>query len=100
MSGPRTVDPEHEVTRQEINRRLTDALAPVELSVEDHSWKHVGHAGAASGGGHFHVTIVTEAFAGKPLLERHRAINEALADLFGPKIHALKLSTRAPGEGR
>jgi stress-induced morphogen len=47
---------------------------------------------------HWKATIVSTAFAGKSLLERHRMINAALAaELKGP-IHALTLEVRTPDE--
>ena len=38
---------------EQIQTRLTDALEPIELEIIDESHKHVGHAGAKSGKGHF-----------------------------------------------
>ena len=46
-----------------IRERLTRELQPTALEIIDESAKHAGHAGAASGGGHFIVTIVSPAFA-------------------------------------
>lgn len=82
----------------EIERILTERLSPCALEIRDDSAKHVGHPGATSGGGHFHVRIVSEAFRGRTLLERHRMVNDALREMFGPQIHALGLTTLAPGE--
>jgi len=81
-----------------IERRLRRRFRPQRLELRDDSAKHAGHRGATSGGGHFHVSIVSEAFEGKTRLEQHRMVNEALEDLFGPVIHALALKTRAPSE--
>jgi BolA protein len=75
---------------QEILRRR---FAPLYLEVRDASPRHAGHPGAASGGGHYEVVIVSAAFEGKTLLEQHRMVNEALGDLFGREIHALALRT-------
>ena len=85
-------------TIAEIEARLRERLAPSHLEVTDDSAKHIGHAGAASGGGHYSCVIVAEAFRGRPTLERHRAVYEALADLMKRDIHALALRTYAPGE--
>jgi BolA protein len=46
-----------------IRERLA-VLAPLELDVEDESHRHVGHAGARDGRGHFRVRIVSAAFDG------------------------------------
>ena len=45
----------------EIRRRLTAALAPAALDIEDESHRHAGHAGARDGRGHFRVRIVSAA---------------------------------------
>ena len=81
-----------------IERILRERFQPLHFELRDDSHKHVGHAGATSGGGHFHVVIVTQAFEGKTRLEQHRLVNEAVGDLFGHEIHALGLTTRAPSE--
>jgi BolA protein len=41
---------------------------------------------------------VSPAFAGKSRVERHRMINEAVAEAFQRGLHALAISARAPGE--
>jgi BolA protein len=74
-----------------IEARLTAALAPLHLTVEDDGARHAGHAGAASGG-HFNVTIVTPAFAGKTRVARHRLVYDALADEMRNGIHALAIA--------
>lgn len=85
-------------TAGRIERILRERLDPIYFELRDESHKHAGHAGAASGGGHYRVKIVAAAFEGQPLLERHRSINEALRELFGRQIHALALRTLAPSE--
>lgn len=81
-----------------IRRRLTAALAPQRLDITDESLKHAGHAGARSGGGHYVVTIVSSAFSGKSLLQRHRMVYDALSDVLGAEVHALSIKARAPEE--
>lgn len=73
-------------------------LAPSELVIEDEGHKHIGHAGARDGRGHFRVRIVAAAFSGQPLLARHRRIYAALGELMQTDIHALALDARAPEE--
>ena len=74
------------------------SLAPARLEISDDSHEHVGHAGAASGGGHYHVTIVSQAFAGKNLLARHRLVYQALGDLMQQRIHALAIAAYTPDQ--
>jgi len=86
-------------TRVERIRALVqDRLAPVQLEVLDESAAHAGHAGAAGGAGHFRVRVVSDAFSGLPRVQRHRLVYEALGSLLRSDIHALALTTLAPGE--
>ena len=80
-------------TRQRLEERLRDQFAPVHLEIVDESALHAGHAGAAAGGGHFQVRIVSAAFDGKSLLDQHRLVNAALRDMIGGEVHALGLQT-------
>ena len=77
---------------------LTAAFDPVALEVIDDSHKHVGHAGARDGRGHFTVAIVSETFAGKPPLARHRAVYSALGAMMEDDIHALSIRADTPAE--
>lgn len=84
---------------ERITRKLTEAFAPQELKVIDESHQHQGHGGWREGGEtHFRVNIVSEAFAGKSRLERHRLVNAALAQELADRIHALAIAAKAPGE--
>jgi acid stress-induced BolA-like protein IbaG/YrbA len=49
-------------------------------------------------GVHFDATVVSEAFAGKLPLARHRMVYATLGERMGGEIHALALKTLAPGE--
>jgi len=71
---------------------------PVHLEVTDESDRHRGHVGAAGGGGHFRVLLVSPAFRGRSLLDRQRAVYAALGDLMHGEVHALALSTLTPEE--
>ena len=82
----------------ELIREKLTALAPESISIEDESARHVGHVGAAGGGGHYRVVIVAKRFAGQPLQARHRMIYEALGPLMHREIHALAISAYAPDE--
>jgi len=84
---------------QQIEQRLQQAFSPTYLEVIDESHRHAGHAGAhPEGESHFRVVIVSDAFAGKPLVQRHRMVNEALADLLRERVHALAITARTPEE--
>ncbi len=79
-----------------IRTVLEQAFQPLQLDIEDQSHLHAGHAGAATGRGHFRVEIVSTAFAGMKPLERHRAVYAALGELMQTEIHALSLAARPP----
>lgn len=81
-----------------IRERLSAALAPETIDIVDESHKHAGHAGARTGMGHFNVAIVSRAFAGKNLLQRHRMVYEALGDAMQTDIHALSIKAHTPDE--
>jgi len=85
-----------ETTAQKIESMIKKALDPVFIQVEDQSHLHAGHAGAAGGGGHFYVTVISAAFEGKSLIEQHRLVQETLKGLFPHDIHALALKTDSP----
>jgi BolA protein len=90
------VGPMH--TRDLLQDKLTRGLAPTELDIVDDSARHRGHAGAAGGGGHFQVRIVSPAFEGKSLVARHRLVYGLLADEMRGPVHALALRTLTPEE--
>jgi BolA protein len=72
-------------------------LQPVSMDLQDESGQHAGHAGARpSGGSHWQLTIVSEAFRGKSAVARHRMVYEALGDLMKSDIHALRIEASAP----
>ncbi len=80
-----------------IEARIGAALAPAQLAVQDDSAQHAGHAGAAAGG-HYTVTVVASAFAGKARIARHRLVYDALADVMQRGIHALAILAYTPEE--
>ena len=75
-----------------IESKLKLAFSPSRLKVVDESHQHVGHAGHKPGGEtHFRVYIVSEHFKGKRRIDRHRMINDILADELAGPVHALAL---------
>jgi BolA protein len=79
-----------------IRERL-QSLSPTSVDLRDESAQHAGHAGSRpSGGSHWQLTIVSDAFRGKPPVARHRMVYEALGDLMKRDIHALRIEALAP----
>lgn len=82
-----------------LREKLMVALTPVRLDIINESEMHAGHRSSpGTGESHFRILIVSDAFAGKSRVERHRMVNSALGDEVGGRIHALALATYAPGE--
>lgn len=83
----------------EIERRLRSAFSPQRLAVIDDSARHHGHAGHdPRGESHFTVEIVADAFTAKSRVQRHRLVNQALADLLTERVHALAIKAESPAE--
>jgi BolA protein len=84
---------------EEITRLLDSAFAPNRLEVINDSAQHHGHMGDdQSGESHFTVVIESARFAGQSRLARQRAVNAALGDIPGQRVHALAIHASAPGE--
>lgn len=76
------------ISPDEIGARIRGALPGAEVSVTD----------TTGGGDHFAATVVSAAFAGKGLVDRHRLVYAALGDAMRGPIHALGLTTLTPDE--
>ena len=86
-------------TRPERIRALLQAgLQPSVLELTDESALHAGHAGAASGGSHFRLKIVSDQFEGLRLVMRHRLVYDSVRDMMHSEIHALAITALAPSE--
>ena len=81
-----------------IRERINAALKPDALEIIDESHKHIGHAGARDGRGHFQVTIVSDKFKGLSPIQRHRLIYDAVGDLMDTDIHALSIKAVASSQ--
>jgi BolA protein len=77
---------------------LKAALPIEEIAIEDESHLHAGHAGAASGGGHFKLTLISSSFDGLNRVARHRLIYAALNRHIPAEIHALTIEAHSPSE--
>jgi BolA family transcriptional regulator, general stress-responsive regulator len=86
-------------TREErLREKLLARFAPVQLSIEDESHLHAGHAGAAGGQSHYRVRIVAEAFRGMTAVARHRLVYAAVGELLKTDIHALAIEALPPAD--
>jgi stress-induced morphogen len=76
------------VSAQDIEARISSALPGARVFVTD----------TTGTGDHWSATVVTAAFHGKPLVERHRMVYAALGAWMRAEIHALALTTDTPEE--
>lgn len=56
------------------------------------------HLEVSGDGAHFEAVIVSDAFAGKRLIQRHQLVYAALGDRMREEIHALSMKTLTPEE--
>lgn len=82
-----------------IEQKLTEKLSPLHLEIRDDSEQHRGHTGYVEDvTTHVHITCVSEAFEGIPMIKQHRMINELLVEEFANGLHALALKTIKPSK--
>ena len=82
-----------------IERKLTDAFAPIGLDVRDDSEEHRGHVGFREGvSTHVHVTIRAAHFDGMSRVARQRAVMKALAEELAGPVHALSMDVSGSSE--
>jgi len=85
--------------QQEMESLLTAAFPDARFTLDNDSASHHGHAGDdGSGESHFSLDIEWAGFADMNRVARQRAVNKALGDLPGNRVHALAIKARAPGE--
>jgi BolA protein len=84
--------------RARIEEKLREALDARHVEVEDESHLHAGHAGAASGGGHFKALIVSDRFEGLGKVQAQRLVYQALGEMMQSEIHALSMTTLTPDQ--
>jgi stress-induced morphogen len=73
---------------EEIRRLIRQALPDAEVELED----------LTGGQDHWSAVVISEAFAGRPSVVRHRMVYGALGDAMGGPIHAFALETHTPAE--
>ena len=81
--------------KHQIEQRIRRSLDPEFLRIVNESSKHRVPEDAET---HFDVTIVSNHFADTRMLERHRRVQNLLADELAGPVHALSLHTYTSGE--
>jgi stress-induced morphogen len=84
---------------ESITQKLRQAFAPEVLEVVNDSHRHAGHGGSpGTGESHFSIEVVSDRFKGKSRVERHRMVNDVLAEELKGSIHALAIRALTPEE--
>ncbi|MDX1811352.1 MAG: BolA/IbaG family iron-sulfur metabolism protein [Gammaproteobacteria bacterium] len=78
-----------------LESRLLEQFSPQFLDVINESHMHNVPKGSES---HFKLVIVSDDFAGKSLVMRHKAVYQLLNDQLEGGVHALALHTYTPEE--
>ena len=76
------------ISADELRQRLETTFPGAEISISD----------LTGGSDHFDVKVISEDFAGKSLIQRHRMVYAPLQDVMGGALHALALTTKTPAE--
>lgn len=80
---------------KKMQEKLTTALNPAELNIQNISAQHKGHAGDnGTGESHFEVEIVSSKFTGLSRVAAQRMVYEILSDELKGDIHALSLTLK------
>ncbi len=85
---------EKNIYAERMRSKLTKALNPIHLEIQDDSKKHAGHAGHdPKGETHFTMLMVSDSFENMSAVARHRLIYNLLAEELKERVHALSLKT-------
>ena len=77
--------------------RQEDIIAKIKTALPDAQIELQDLTGTAD---HWKATIVSAAFTGKSLVQRHRLVMAALSEELKGPIHALTLDVKTPDEAR
>ena len=83
--------------KKEIKKRLEKKLDLIHFEIKDFTGRHLNHK-LHEGGFHLETTIVSDNFADKTLIQRHRIVYEAMGELMKHEIHALSMKTLTSSE--
>jgi len=77
-------------TPLQVETALQHAFPTAQIKAEDSTCGH--------GSEHFTVRVVTDAFTGLSLVERHRRVYTALQPFLQQEMHALRIEAKTPAE--
>lgn len=73
---------------EDIERMIVAAIPDAHVSITD----------LAGDGDHYAARVVSPAFVGLSRVRQHQMVYKALGDRMGGQLHALQLTTAAPGD--
>jgi len=73
----------------DLQNRIAEAFPGAQVEVQD----------LTGGGDHFRAEVVSDRFAGLPLIEQHRLVYDVFGEEIGGPIHALSIKTSTPSGG-
>ena len=71
----------------EIEQMIREAIPDAEIIIED----------LRGDGDHYAARVISKAFEGKSRIQQHQIVYAALKGKMGGQLHALALTTEAPG---
>ena len=81
--------------KENIIKKLSEALSPLFIEVEDQSHMHANHnEKARAGGTHFKIAIKSSEFNNINPIERHRIAMNILKDEFNNGLHAVSFDLK------
>ena len=83
---------------EKIKKQIIDRYPIEHLDIIDFSHQHRSHFHSSHTETHLEIHIVSTAFDGIAVIQRHRKIQQLLKAEFEDGLHALTLSTLTPDE--
>ena len=81
--------------KKNIIKKLSEALSPLLIEVEDQSYLHANHnENAKNGGTHFRISIKSKIFSDISLVKRHRIAMNILKEEFENGLHAVSFDLK------
>jgi stress-induced morphogen len=86
LSGP---------VQKSIKQKLFSSFNPIHLEIFNESYMHSVPKDSET---HFKVVVVSDQFEGKSLIQRHRSINQTLAEELKSGVHALSIIAKTSAQ--
>ena len=76
------------ISYEKLHNIIKEAFPEAKISLVD----------TAGDENHYDVTIISEKFSKKTLIQQHRMVYDALQDCMGNELHALKINTKCKND--